>query len=506
MKKFLLALVFCFSTFYAHSQSGYDITINLKNCNDTIAFLTYYQFDKTLIKDTCTNIKNGRIVFKGKGKLDKGIYSLVSQQKSIYFDFFIDDETQKIEFNNDIAVNNIEGLIAVNSPRENDFLDYIKFIGKQNKEFQDYKNTIAPKTKKDTLLLNDKQKELDKGIQEYEQKFLDKNKGTFIADVLNLKMEKVLKDIPKASNGRPDSLMVYKYYKTHYWDNVDFKDDGTMRNPFFFTKFKKYFESVVVTNPDSVIVEVDRILDKTKSGSLLNKLMLAHLTYSYETSNIMGFDKIFVHIIDRYFKTGKATGIYDDEAVITKIIKRADLLRPLLIGSVAPDLAMIKAVDYETVKKMGFEAAKTSDEVTKVYYANVETLNKMFYHLHSVSADFIILVFWDVDCGHCQKEIPKLIDLYNELKKEKKDVKVFGVYTLHEGDKYLKYIDEHKLNDWINVYDGAHLNNIINKYDVYSTPVIYVLDKNKIIKAKRIGVEQIGNVIKEIEQEYKKKN
>ena len=335
---------------------------------------------------------------------------------------------------------------------------------------------------------------------------MDKNKGTFIADVLNLKMEKVLKDVPNASNGRPDSLMVYKYYKKHYWDNVNFKDDGTMRNPFFFNKLKKYFESVVVTNPDSVIVEVDRILDKTKAGSLINKLMLAHLTYSYETSNIMGFDKVFVHIADRYFKTGKAAGIYDDEAVITKIIKRADLLRPLLIGAVAPDLSMIKAADYETVKKMGFEDAKTGDEVTKIFYANVDALNKMFYHLHSVSANFIILVFWDVDCGHCQKEIPKLIDLYNELKKEKKDVKVFSVYTLHEGDKYLKYIDEHKLNDWINVYDGAHLNNVINKYDVYSTPVIYVLDKNKVIKAKRIGVEQIENVIKEMELEYKKKN
>ena len=134
---------------------------------------------------------------------------MVSQQKSIYFDFFIDDETQKIEFNNDLGVTNIDGLKAVNSSRQNEFLDYIKFIGKQNKEFQDYKNSISVKTKKDTLLLNDKQKELDKGIQEYEQKFLDKNKGTFIADVLNLKMEKVLKDVPNASNGRPDSLMVY---------------------------------------------------------------------------------------------------------------------------------------------------------------------------------------------------------------------------------------------------------------------------------------------------------
>ena len=505
MKKIFLTFVFCFSAIYAHAQSGYNITINLKNCNDTIAFLTFYQFDKTLIKDTCTNIKNGRIVFKGKNKLDKGIYTLVSQKKSIYFDFFIDDQTQVLELNNDLAKNDLEDLSAVNSPLENEFFDYIKFINKQNKEFQDYRTEINVKTKKDTLLLNEKQKVLDKRIQAYERSFLEKNKATYIAEVLNIKMEKALQDIPKASNGRPDSIVAYKYYKKHYWDNIDFKEDATMRNPFFSPKLKKYFESVIVSYPDSVIVEVDRILEKTKPGSFLNKYMLAHLTYTYETSKIMGLDKVFVHISDKYFKTGKAAGIYDDESVINRIIKRADLLRPLLIGATAPNLSMIKAVDYPIVKKMGFEAAKTSDEATKVYYANEGTLNKMFSHLYSVNSDFIILVFWDVDCGHCQKEIPKLIKLYNELKKDKKDVKVYSVYTLHEGDKYLKYIADNGLQDWINVYDGAHINNVTVKYDIYSTPVIYVLDKNKKIKAKRIGVEQLKDVIKDMEKEYLKK-
>ncbi len=505
MKRFFLAFVFCFSAIYTHAQSGYDITINLKNCKDTIAFLTYYQFDKTLIKDTCKSIKNGRIVFKGKDKLDKGIYTLVSQKKTIYFDFFIDDQNQKLELNSDLNLNDLDGLSAVNSPLENEFFDYIKFINKQNKEFQDYRISIDVKTKKDTLLLNEKQKVLDKRIQLYEQNFISKHKATYIADVIDLKMEKVLQDIPKASNGRPDSLMVYKYYKNHYWDNIDFKEDATMRNPFFFPKLKKYFESVIISHPDSLIVEVDRILDKTKQGSLLYKYTLAHLIYSYETSKIMGLDKVFVHISDHYFKTGKAGGIYDDDSVISRIMKRADLLRPLLIGANAPDLAMIKANDYEIVKKMGFEAAKNSEEATKVYYANEGVLNKMFNHLYSVNADFIILVFWDVDCGHCQKEIPKLIKLYNELKLDKKDLKVYSVYTLHEGDKYLKYIADNGLKDWINVYDGAHINNVTVKYDVYSTPVIYILDKNKKIKAKRIGVEQIKDIIEEMEKEYKKK-
>lgn len=94
MKKRVLFLLFMLCAFVAQAQSGYHLKINLKNCKDTLVYLTFYQFDKTLIKDTCTHIKNGKIEFKGSGKLDRGIYSIVGQQKSILFDFFIDEETQ----------------------------------------------------------------------------------------------------------------------------------------------------------------------------------------------------------------------------------------------------------------------------------------------------------------------------------------------------------------------------------------------------------------------------
>jgi hypothetical protein len=71
---------------------------------------------------------------------------------------------------------------------------------------------------------------------------------------------------------------------------------------------------------------------------------------------------------------------------------------------------------------------------------------------------------------------------------------VFCVYTHQEFDKYKKYVEEKKL-DWINVYDGVHYNNLKDKYDIYSTPVIYILDKDKKIKAKRIDVDQIKTLL-----------
>jgi thiol-disulfide isomerase/thioredoxin len=500
MKKLLLVLVFFFSSLLAVAQSGYEITINLKNCPDSLAYLTFYQFDKTLIKDTCTSIKNGKIVFTGKKKLEKGIYSLVSQKKAIYFDFFVDDNTQKLELKSEASADIGKELTALNSPLENQFFRYIQFINDQNKGYQAYKESTKLLTKKDSLALNKKQQEVEKAIQAYEEKFLADHKDTYIGDVLNLKVEKLLKDVPKASNGRPDSTAAFNYYKKHYWDNVDFKDDGTMRNPFFNPKIKKYFEQVVAKHPDSTIVEIDRIMAKTQPGTLFYKLLLAHFTYNAETSKIMGFDKVFVHMSDTYFKTGKADGIYEDKDIVQKIIKRADKIKPLLIGNQALELFMIKAEDFPKMKAMGFEDAKNNEEMTNVFYKNVDQINKMFVKLSDVNADYTILVFWDVDCGHCQKEIPILLDSYNDMIKEKKNVKVYSVYMQHEGEKYLKYIDDHKL-PWINVYDGAHYNNAIEKYDVYSTPVIYILDKNKKIVAKRIDANQVKTLIEAFEKE-----
>ena len=132
MKKIVLTSIFCISSLFASSQSGYEIKINLKNMKDTLVYLTYYQFDKTIIKDTGTVGQNGRIVFKGTKKLNTGIYSLVGQQKTILVNFFIDDDTQQLELKSDAEFDFAKELVAINSDRQNDFLNYIKFLGKQN--------------------------------------------------------------------------------------------------------------------------------------------------------------------------------------------------------------------------------------------------------------------------------------------------------------------------------------------------------------------------------------
>ncbi len=505
MKKTLLLLVaICFIK-TSYNAQGYEIKLNFKGCKDTMLFLVKYQFDQQYIADTCKKVKNGVAVFKGKNELEKGVYTLVSQEKSIYFDLFI-NENQK--FGITCYMTDLVNTLKSTGNKENEqFFAYIKYITNKNQEFGKFREQTKGKSKEDSAkYMTEKLKALNDDVKKFEGDFMQKVKGTFIYDVLNLKTEKEAAEIPKAKNGRPDSVYQYYYYKNHYWDGVDFKDERIVRTPFFDDRIKKYFDNVIVQHPDTVSLEIDKILNgKCTEGNLVYNLLIGHFTYKYEQSKIMGFDKVFCHLGRNYIVNGRAKAVYTEETV-QKIKERTDIVCNLLIDAKVSELYMIDTTYARRVLKMGFDTAKTSGGVTTLYQKNLEKLTPMFRTLYQITNKYTILVFWASDCGHCQTEMPKLHKALEAIK-GKVDYKVFAVNTKENVDEWTKFIIDKKLTDFIHVFDPIHLNNLKDRFDIYSTPVIYILDKDKRIKGKRIGTEQVVdllNMFENIEKANKK--
>jgi thiol-disulfide isomerase/thioredoxin len=499
MKKlFLLLASMVTFGFTGNAQKGYDIKINFKGCKDTMVYLVKYTFDQQYISDTCKDVRNGMIRFKGTKDLDHGVYTLVSEGKSVYFDFFI-NESENFTITTDVA-DIVANLKSAGSKENELFFSYIKYITAKNVDFNKTREKVKGKSKEDSAkFMSGKVRELNEDVKKFEADFMSKARGTFVYDVLNLKTEKEPVDVPKASNGRPDSIYQYYYYKNHYFDGINFKDERIIRTPFFDDRIKRYFESVILQHPDTVIQEIDKVLAKCDQGNLIYNLLLGYFTYKYEQSKIMGFDKVFVHVADKYIISGKADKVYTEETV-AKIKERVDIMRNLLLEAKVSELYMIDTTYGKQVRKMGFDTATSSKSITDLYYKNLEKLTPMFKTLYQVKAKYTILVFWAVDCGHCQTEIPKLHEDLKTLK-GKIDFKVFAVQTKDDlFDTWRKFLIEKKLTDFINVFDPIHLNNIKEKFDIYSTPVIYVLDKDKKIKAKRLGAEQVIDILKSLEE------
>jgi thiol-disulfide isomerase/thioredoxin len=122
-------------------------------------------------------------------------------------------------------------------------------------------------------------------------------------------------------------------------------------------------------------------------------------------------------------------------------------------------------------------------------------------NIHDVDADYTVLVFWEPTCSHCKKAIPKLHTIYkNELKDQ--NVKVLAVCTQFGEDgkeKWVDFVNNHQLYDWINAWNPYDYKYKV-VYDIRSTPQIYVLNKDKEIIGKKLGPENVPELI----EAYKK--
>jgi thiol-disulfide isomerase/thioredoxin len=267
-----------------------------------------------------------------------------------------------------------------------------------------------------------------------------------------------------------DSISNYNYYKTHYWDGITFMDDRVIRTPFFLPKVEKYFREVLAPVPDSIIKEADYLLLLARSNEEMYKFLLNWLTDEYINPKYMGQDAVLVHLFEKYHSKGISNWL--NEKQLTAITNRAYMLMSNLIGK--------KAADLDMVDSMG----KASS-------------------LYQVKADYTVVCFWDPTCGHCREEIPKLDSFYRASWK-KTGVKIYSVLSENEKAKWLEFIQQNNLKDWIHVYqteESKKAETLSQRpgykqlYDVTQTPTLYLLDKEKRIIAKKLSLQQMDDML-----------
>ena len=256
-----------------------------------------------------------------------------------------------------------------------------------------------------------------------------------------------------------DSLYAFRYYRSHFLDNVDFQDSRLLRTPVLFNKANTYVENLTYKIPDSIKVSIDHIIEKTRGNEENFQFFVVHFLNKYAQSKIMGMDEVYVHMVETYYMTGEAT--WTDSAQVAKMTERALAISPTIIGKKAPNLTM-------------------------------QDVDGKWQTLYNVDADFTILFFWSYDCGHCQKEAPKLAEFYQKYKS--KGVELFTVSINGDRDEWKEALEKYKL-EGISVEDHYRKSGFDKIYDVRSTPRLFVLDKDKVIRAKHLAVDQLEEAL-----------
>jgi thiol-disulfide isomerase/thioredoxin len=458
----LLIAILAFLPGTITGQTGHSITIMAKAAPDTKIRLAYHVGGQQYVKDSLITDTGGKGRFSAGETLPEGVYMIVLPDNQ-FFEFLLGkDQYFDIHFDrNDPA----STLSFTGSDENSRFLAYQRKWKSLQEEAMKISGRLSgvQQGSPEASTIRKELTEHEANMKNYLRETAEANPGTLLGAIARsvIPVETPTPLVPPGTHN-PDSvkrLLSYIYYKDHFFDNIDFAEPGLIRSPVLGGKLDQFFRQVVIQMPDSIIRETDRLLGMSSANADIFQYVAVWLMNKYASSEIMGHDAVVVHIADRVYLAGKAP--WASEEYLTDLKGRIERLRPNLIGKKATELLMGSFAGH-------------------------------YVSLYDVDAEFTVVYFWEPDCGHCKEATPLLKEFYDRNKAS--GIEVFAVCTQHDRDKWEKYIVEHGLT-WINGWDPQRMSKFDFYYNVESTPMIYILDRDKKIIAKRLAVEDLASFI-----------
>lgn len=443
----------------AFAQKGLDITVELEGYDQPNLYLGYYYGDKTYLADTTARNADGQYVFTSDTLLDAGVYILVMEPDNNYSEILLPEKDQQFTVKTSVE-NMVRDMTFEGSADNALFYEYLRYLSDLRPQAQSIQQQMQSADEATKASLQAELAKLDEGVRNYQKQLVADNPGTLAAAIVGANINLEMPEF----DGTEEEKQYKRFYYTrdHYFDYIDLADDRLLRTPFMFGRVKTFIDQLHIQTPDSIIRGVDYILEETRPGKDMFRYYLIHFLNKYAGSKVVGMDKVYVHIAKNYYEKGLAT--WTDKEQLQKIIDNANKIEPLLIGKKAPNITMQKR-DGTPVE------------------------------LYKIDSEYTILYFWRYDCGHCKESTPYMKEFYEQYKD--KDITLMaGCLKFKEDVKGCwDYIDENGIDNWLHTVDPYGRSRFHEKYDLRTTPQIYILNRDKEIVMKKIGAEQLPEVM-----------
>ncbi len=462
----LLTFIFLVLTIAAKAEQGHQIAIKINSYDGNEIYLAYHFGNRQYLSDTAYVNTDNHFVFSGDDKLTPGMY-LVVLEDDRNFEIII-DRNQFFDIETD--ADDLVGTATFRNAVDNElFYDYIHFLGEKSRQ----RNTLERELNQpDTS--PQRQSAIQQELAAMNQEVMDKQNevveaypDALLARIILAQRDPEMPDPPLLADGSMDREKMYHIYTARFFDNIDFSDDRILQTPVYHARLRIYFNNVLIQHPDTIISEADRVLEMARANQEMFKYTLWFITNNAESSQYLGMDKVFVHLVENYYMTDEVDWI--EEERLNRIITRAMDLKPLLIGNLAPD--------FEINDPEGNPIS-----------------------LHDLEADYLVLYFWDAECAFCKQATASLKQSYGQL--AEMGVRIFAVNIENDKQKWLDGIETYQY-DWIHGNDIHNKSDFLDVYKIFAIPQIYVLDRDKEIIAKDIGAEQLFRFIRDYRRQQK---
>ena len=465
----------------AAQTNDYVIDVTIDGLSSDTVYLAHYYGNKLYYADTAVTSASGQVVFPGRTFEKCGKHAIVMPGPK-YFEFLAVAEDVVLTTKANDPTRYVE---VIKSDENKVFYDYLGFIQKRRAQAAPYEATLADSTASAGSVDAARAflTAMGSEVADEQQRILSTHPERLFAKYLNMIIEPKIPEVPAQIVNKQD--LQYRWYRDHYWDRVDFEDPRLVHDGSFHQILEKYWTRVLPQIPDSMTVEADRLIAQAVGNDEMFKYITHFITFNAESSQVMCMDKVFVHMIDTYYATGQATWLKEEQ--LSKVMDRAEELRDSQCGNKIPNI-ILPGLDQDE-----------------------------WLSLYDVNAKYTAVIIWESTCGHCKKELPKYKDLYDTWKD--KGLEIFAIGNDFDPEPWIDYVKENNYDSWVNVSDNPLINaqdsasaliyggvttlkslNFRTTFDVFATPKVFLLDKDKNILAKQIGADQMLDLLGRLEE------
>ena len=458
-RQLLIAMMLLLSLAAAAKPAGYKFTLQIDGCKDSSMVLGYYYAQHLYICDTAFNNGHGKFVFEGTRELLPGLYYF-SDNKGRFVDFVVYHEKPNFKFHTDNRNWNLN--MTVSGSKQNEI--FYNFNRATNSLYEEMESA---KREMDSAAFAAWRPQQLRRIDTLRLQLIEQHPEAMVS-----RMMLATKDpLPP-----PDTLQGndrYFYIMHHFFDNVPLDEDFIIRTPksVFYQRVTEYVDKHMTGLPPSMAIPLlDSLIDRAEPAPEVYKWLVLTLTEKYLQSNIMVYDEIYVHLVQRYFATGKASFL--SPSTIDEQVERATKWERLLVGREAPELIL-----FDTTHRA--------------------------HSLHHMPGKYTLLLFWSPTCGHCRDIIPAIYEVFDRVA-DSLEMSAFAILTEPDETtlkKWKHFLEEHKMDNrhWVNLNGGEANVDWREVYDVQTTPQIYLIEnKEHKFLAKKLNAQLLEQIIKQL--------
>lgn len=450
MKAYFLSFFLIVTSILSAQDYLLDITITQLESEEI--YLADFYGDKNSILDTAVPDTSGHFSFQLKKGMPAGMYR-VFLSKETFFDIIINKEDISIKSQLDFLY---DSLVVIKSEENKLYYTFLKEMNLYQRKLEllspvvnYYPDTdeFYPKIKEEYVA---NQKNYDAFIQ-----------GS-IANYEKLWTSKIIRQ--RQPLYFPPELNEYDrrmFARDHFFDHVDFTDVDLVRSNVYTTMAIEYIS--LYSNPnlnqaqleDEFIKAVDKIMYETMDNSLIYEFIVEYLVGGFEKFH---FEKVLDYIAENY-----SPEQCENEERKSDLQTRLEKYAELSVGKGAPEI-IAPDVNGDNIK------------------------------LSRIKAEYTLVVFWASWCPHCNDMLPKIHNIYaNSVSPEK--LQILTVSLDKEKMEWIAALEAGNYT-WLNTSDFQGWNSqAAIDYNIYATPTMFLLDKDKKIVAKPITYQELERAL-----------